>query len=135
MGITLVDRRDLERLLKHLVHEAQRDDVRVDIKYYVQFELLGAKDGFTAQTLVDPWQSLSRSDARALVKAAIERLDDEEKKNEERKKAESFIAQISVPPIEAATADPNPVVLNAETGVYTAAEASSGDGNIGELTS
>lgn len=79
-GIQVIDRRDLERLLKHLVHAEKRDDVRVEVKYYVQFSLIG-DDEYSAQTLVDPWQNLSRTEARSTVKAALEKLDKEANKN------------------------------------------------------
>lgn len=78
-GIPVLDRRDVERILKHLVHAEHREDVKVEVKYYVQFSL---DDAFSAQTLVDPWQALPRQTARAIVKEAIKVLDAEEKKNE-----------------------------------------------------
>lgn len=79
-GTTVIDRRDLERLLKHLVHAEKRDDVKVDIKFYVQFS---TGDEFSASTLLDPWQPFNRKAARDLVKAAIIKLDEEEKKTRE----------------------------------------------------
>lgn len=86
-GIMMLDRRDVERLLKRLVHEANRDDVRVEVKFYVQFSLTGDEE-FSAQTLVDPWQRLSRSDARSVVQAAIKRLDEEAAKSDQQKALE-----------------------------------------------
>lgn len=98
-GITVIDRRDLERLLKHLVHAEKRDDVKVDIKFYVQFS---TGDDYSASTLLDPWQPFARSAARDLVKAAIVKLDEEETKADARTQASNLIANAEGPiPAEA----------------------------------
>lgn len=104
-GITVVDRRDLERLLKAMVHSLHRDDVQVDVKFYVQFSV---SDDYSAQTLVDPWQPFSRSNARDLVNAAINTLDEEERKNGYNRKAVQVISSGDGEHLEAAKAAPDP---------------------------
>lgn len=107
-GTTVIDRRDLERLLKHLVHAEKRDDVKVDIKFYVQFS---TGDDYSASTLLDPWQPFSRSAARNLIKAAIVKLDEEETKTDARTQASNLIANaegpISAEAIPAAGEEPD----------------------------
>jgi len=81
-GITILDRRDLDRLLKGIVHASKRDDVKVEVKYYVQFTFAGDQSEMGVQTIVDPYSGFNRSSARSLVKQAIERLDAEERKGD-----------------------------------------------------
>lgn len=103
-GVSVVDRRDLERLLKAVVHSMRREDVKVDVKFYLQFSLT---DDYSAQTLVDPWQPFTRAQARDLVKAAIERLDEEEKKHDGARKALQVINGGNDANPEAAEASPS----------------------------
>lgn len=100
-GITVVDRRDLERLLKAMVHSLHRDDVQVEVKFYIQFSV---NDDYSAQTIVDPWQPFPRSAARDLVNAAINTLDEEERKNGYNRKALQVIDGGHGPNHEAAEA-------------------------------
>lgn len=88
----IIERRDLERLLRHLLHSEHREDIRLEIKHYVQFSLIGDND-HSAQTLVDPHQIFTRATARLLVKEAIETLDKEFLKKRKRIEAEQFLAQ------------------------------------------
>jgi hypothetical protein len=87
--MNVLDRRDLERVLRHLLHAAHRDDIKVEVKFYVQFAI---DDDGSAQTLVDPWQPFPRSSARTLVSKAIETLDKEEAKSVQEEKARETIS-------------------------------------------
>lgn len=79
-GITIIERRDLSRLLHGLIHAENRDDVKAEVKYYVQFSFAGTgEDAMAVQTLVDPYGGFNRRMARDLIKQAIAKLDAEEK--------------------------------------------------------
>lgn len=119
-GITVVDRRDLERLLKAMVHSLHRDDVQVDIKYYVQFSV---NDDYSAQTLVDPWQPFSRAACRDLVNAAVNKLDEEERKNGYNRKALQVVSGGDGEHLEAAKAE-------ADTNPYAGQDLSPGIGDL-----
>src|SRR3954468_2353127 len=76
MSITPIDRRDLHRLLKGIIHGEKREDVKVEVKYYVQF-FYAADDDMSIQTLIDPYSGFDRPQARYLVKNALASLDKE----------------------------------------------------------
>lgn len=133
-GIIPIDRRDLNRLLNGLIHAEKRDDVRVEVKYYVQFSFAGTGgDAMAVQTLVDPYNPPNRRAMRDLVAQAIKRLDDEEKEKLDAE-AESIIsnstAAATVSGIAAAVAPPESVreaapthhTMAAETGYYNLSE-------------
>lgn len=75
-GIVILERRDLTRLLGGLLYAEKRVDVRVDVKYYVQFSYVGSKpEDMAVQTLVEPLMPPTRSQLRDIVKQAVARLD------------------------------------------------------------
>ena len=114
-GITVLDRRDLERVLKHLLYAAKRDDVKVSVKYYVQFSV---DEDYSAQTIVDPWEGFNRAKARQLVDHAIKMLDaEEEKKIKEEAKSEALEIVTAATP-DVPVPDPEPVVMSLDTGYY-----------------
>lgn len=102
-GIVVIDRRDLERLLKALVHEQKRDDVKVDVKFYVAFS---NGDDYSVQTIVEPWQPLSRSKARDLVKAAIGKLNEEDVKSQAQKALTGPATAETIPATEIVDSSP-----------------------------
>lgn len=131
-GIIPIDRRDLNRLLNGLIHAERRDDVRVEVKYYVQFSFAGTGgDAMAVQTLMDPYNPPNRRAMRDLVAQAIKRLDDEEEKLDAE--AESIVsnhaaAAAAVAGVVPAVVAPEPVhhQMAAETGYYNLADGANG---------
>lgn len=113
-GIIPIDRRDLNRLLNGLIHAEKRDDVRVEVKYYVQFSFAGTGgDAMAVQTLVDPYNPPNRRAMRDLVAQAVKRLDEEEEKLEAISGPDSIVSNLkaatAVPSIAPAVAAAEPV--------------------------
>lgn len=91
-GISVVDRRDLERAIKAQLYALKRDDVKVEVLYYVN---LSITEEIGVNLLVDPYQPLVRSRVRSLVAEATKRMDGEEQAKAKVVDAKQVIGAIS----------------------------------------
>lgn len=101
-GISVVDRRDLERAIKAQLYALKRDDVKVEVLYYVN---LSITEEIGVNLLVDPYQPLVRSRMRSLVAEATKRMDGEEQAKSKVVDAKQVIGAISEdnPPADSST--------------------------------
>lgn len=70
-GIFPMNQRDLLRQLSAILHTTTRDDVKVQIQFLVNFSV---DEETYVNTVLDPWQPLSRVRLRELVGAVLEKL-------------------------------------------------------------
>lgn len=84
-GIVKIDPRDVERTVKHLLHSKKREDVKVSLAYLVKFEV---DDETYVNTIIEPWQPMSRPRYSQLVEQVLKNLDEQEKAQEPKTSAE-----------------------------------------------
>lgn len=70
-GIQPLDRRDVERVLKAVLHGLFRDDVQVEINYLVT---LKTDEETFVNAVIDPWQPFPRHTAKNIVTEGVARL-------------------------------------------------------------
>lgn len=131
-GIVKIDPRDVERTVKHLLHAKKREDVKVSLAYIVKFEI---DDETYVNTIIEPWQPMSRPKYAQLVEMIIKNLDEQEKAQEPKTNAEVDNPFVDSGVVHAGVESPSETstvaqvvhhTMVAETGIYTAQEGSSG---------
>lgn len=72
--MNVIDRRDLLRILNHILHGANREDIDVNVFFVVEFSSTTNED-VVERAVIDPYQEFPRRIAHGIVKEAIERID------------------------------------------------------------